>query len=781
MKNIAVRDLAYFTCRNGDLTIETFSNREENDGKLAHKYIQAKYGESSKAEVYIKSEIKVNNNEYLLHGYIDGVLNENDEIFIEEIKSTNADLEILDLDMHKEHIAQAKIYAFLYCLNNSMDEINVRLTYINLGTYETKSFNQIYKIDELEEFVFKVIEEYDQFLNMVNESNINRQKTIHEISFPFKDERLGQRDLMKTVYKALKDNEIVYAIAPTGIGKTMATIFPALKTLDKMDKLFYLTAKGSGKNAPLDAMRLLEKQGLKCKTIDITAKTKICNRKSMHCNPDDCPFAIGYFDRLKNAMMDIYDKYNIFDYNTILDVTNKHSVCAFEFSLYLSYFCDVIIADYNYVFDPHAHLVRYFDDDTYSPKVLVDEAHNLISRGKDMYSAIIREDSVRRLRRLSNGLDVSIRKECNKVIEKLEAYHEKIRDKAFYVSDKLDLDLDNSVLVLTNAIDNLISMYKSNKKKIPNMDGIIECYYELLGFVNISEYFGETHRFIVRIEDENIIAEYMCLDAGGFLNETIENSINGIVFFSATLYPIEYHMNLITHKNGKYIELKSPFDPNNLDIIVNNSISTKYKNREASIDDIIEAIEIVTKSKSGNYMVFFPSYKYLEMVKEKLTDIDFELIAQESNMTDSEKNEIISKFKTTTNTKVGLFVLGGAFSEGVDLIGDALSGVIIVGVGLPLFCDENNILKDYFEEKYSQGYDYAYTYPGFTKVIQAVGRVIRDKNDRGIALLMDERFTYLGYRMLYPPHWKNIKIINSPYNLKKELEYFNKGANKNGN
>ena len=236
-------------------------------------------------------------------------------------------------------------------------------------------------------------------------------------------------------------------------------------------------------------------------------------------------------------MLDIYDKYNIFDYNTILEVTNKHSVCAFEFSLYLSYFCDVIIADYNYVFDPHAHLVRYFDDDTYSPKVLVDE------------------DSVRRLRRLSTGLDVSIRKECNKVIEKLEAYHEKIRDKAFYVSDKLDLDLDNSVLVLTNAIDNLISMYKSNKKKIPNMDGIIECYYELLGFVNISEYFGETHRFIVRIEDENIIAEYMCLDAGGFLNETIENSINGIVFFSATLYPIEYHMNLITHKNGKYIEI----------------------------------------------------------------------------------------------------------------------------------------------------------------------------------------------------------------------------------
>lgn len=780
MKNVAVRDLAYFTCRNGDLTIETFSNREENDGKLAHKFIQSKYNSNSKAEVYIKSEIKVNNNDYLLHGYIDGILTIDDKVVIEEIKSTNADLDLINLDDHKEHIAQAKIYSFLYCLNNSLDTINVRLTYINLGSYITKSFNQIYKYEELEDFVYKIIEEYDAFLTMVDNQSINRQKTINEISFPFKDIRLGQRDLMKTVYQALKDKEIVYAIAPTGIGKTMATIFPALKTLNKMDKLFYLTAKGSGKNAPLDAMKILSKQGLKCKTIDITAKTKICNRKTTHCNPDDCPFAIGYYDRLKYAMLDIYDKYDIFDYNLITEVTNKHKICAFEFSLYLSYFCDMIIADYNYVFDPHAHLVRYFDDDTYKSKVLVDEAHNLISRSKDMYSALIEEENVRKLRRLTNGLDISIRKECNKVINKLESFNEVVKEKAIYVSDTLDLDLISAINVLINSIDNLISSYKSNKKKIPNLDSILECYYELLGFRNVSDYFSKTHRFVVRVENEYIIVEIMCLDAGSFINDTITNSINGIVFFSATLYPIDYHMNLITHNNGKYIELKSPFNPNNLDIIINNNVSTKYRNREESIDSIIENIEILVNSKPGNYMVFFPSYKYLEMVKDKLMLDDVELIYQVSNMTDIEKNEVINKYKNTNNSKVGLFVLGGAFSEGVDLIGDFLSGVIIVGVGLPMVCDENNILKDYFEEQYKLGYDYAYTYPGFTKVIQAVGRVIRDKDDRGIAILMDERFTYNGYRILYPPHWKNIKVINNSYNLKKELEYFYKEKNKNG-
>ena len=279
---------------------------------------------------------------------------------------------------------------------------------------------------------------------------------------------------------------------------------------------------------------------------------------------------------------------------------------------------------------------------------------------------------------------------------------------------------------------------------------------------------------IIKLVNDEISINYFCLDASKFILDTIKNSIYGIVFFSATLYPIEYHANLITAGEGKYLELESPFNPNNLDIIINSKISTKYKNRIDSIDSIIEAIEIVTKSKSGNYIVFFPSYAYMNMVVEQITEPDYEMIIQKNNLSELEKNEIITKFKTTTNTKVGFFVMGGVFSEGIDYIGDALSGVIIVGVGLPLICDENNLLKDYYENTYQNGFNYAYTYPGFTKVIQAVGRVIRDYNDRGIAILMDERFMYNEYQNLMPKHWKNRKVITNTYLLKKELKEFNK-------
>ncbi len=378
--NIAVKELAYFVCGSGDLTLEFFSNRDINDGVKAHQYLQSQYNSKSKSEVYIKSNVTINGEEYTLHGYIDGVLNIRNKIIIEEIKSTTSDLDLIDLDYHKEHLAQAKIYAYLYGIQNSMDKVNIRLTYIDVISYETKSFDLAEEIDKLEDFTFNALAEYVKFIKLTENAKVNREKTIKDIEFPFTNKRAGQRELMRAVYECMRDEEILYAIAPTGIRKTMATLFSALKALKENDKLFYLTAKGSGKNAPIDALKILEGKGLKIKAIDIIAKRKICNKKSQNCNPDDCPYAKGYFDKLKDATMEIFEEYNIYDEYVISKVTEKYKICAFEFSLYLSYFCDVVIADYNYVFDPHAHLIRYFEDDTYKPKELDDEAHNLVSR-----------------------------------------------------------------------------------------------------------------------------------------------------------------------------------------------------------------------------------------------------------------------------------------------------------------------------------------------------------------------------------------------------------------
>lgn len=770
IQKIAVKEIAYFVCGSGDLTPEFFLNHDVTQGNMAHDYLQAKYNSKSKKEVYIKHDFNINNKEYEVHGFIDGVLNIKDEIIIEEIKSTSVDLNEIALDYHKEHLAQLKIYAYLYALNNNLDYIKTRLTYISIIDYETKSYDTIFKLNDLEDFTIKVLEEYISWLDLLKEVNKNKTETIKSIKFPFISERPGQRDLMKACYNTMVNNDILYAIAPTGIGKTMATLFSSLKALKTQDKLFYLTAKGSGKNAPLDAIKILSNKGLKIKTIDITAKRKICNKQSKHCNPDECEFAIGFFDRLKVATKEIFMYEDTFDSKIITEVANNYKLCAFEFSLYLSYFCDVVIADYNYIFDPKAQLVRYVDDDTYKVKVLVDEAHNLISRSKEMYSASISNVDIRVLRKLLTDFTPSIRNDCNKAIQKIEKYVELLSEKALYCDIRQDHDLE---IILKNIVlkcDQIFDSYKKINKK----DEILEIYFKILDFLRTSEYFSSNHRLLAKINNDIITIEYLCLDASIFLLDTIKTSVRGIVFFSATLYPIDYHMNLLTHQEGKYLEISSPFDPDKLDIIINNQISTKFKNRSDSIDSIIESIEILTEAHEGNYIVFFPSYQYLKMIVDKINNPNYEMIIQENGISEEEKNEIIEKFKTTTNNKVGFFVMGGVFSEGIDFVGNSLSGVIIVGVGLPLYCDENNILKDYFEMQYHKGFDYAYTYPGFTKVIQAVGRVIRTYSDYGIVILMDERFTYKQYEALMPPHWSNKKVITNSYLLKKEIIDFYK-------
>ncbi|MDE6408156.1 MAG: ATP-dependent DNA helicase [Anaeroplasmataceae bacterium] len=763
---IAIKELAHFICQSGNLTSEYFSSRDLEEGTKLHKYLQMKYNEKSQSEVYIKKEITYHNRSLILHGFIDGVLDIDDEIIIEEIKSTKLDFE--ELEPKEEHLAQLKIYTYLYALEHEMPSIHARLTYVSVVDYKVKEYDYILSLEELEDFFFDILEQYMEWVELNEEAQKNKEETIKTIKFPFDQMRPGQRDMMRACYQTMKNKDILYAIAPTGIGKTMATMFSTLKALEGKDKLFYCTAKGSGKNAPLAAIKLLEKKGLKIKTINLTAKNKICNAKFKTCKPDECPFAVGYFDRIRNATEYIFKNWNTYDEDIISVVANKFKICAFEFSLDLSYYCDIVLADYNYVFDPRVRLIRYFESDTYHPKVLVDEAHNLISRSKDMYSATICEEDIRILRKLLTGYKPLVRSDCNKLIEHMNSYREYLVEETIYVNTTLDSDLVAMIKALISKCD---SLFLENKK-IQNKDEVLEIYFKLLDFSNIATYYGPTHRLIAKLDKDICTISMMCLDASNFILETIEESIKGIVFFSATLTPFQYHADLLTQGKGNFLELPSPFDPANLDIIINNKVSTKYKERAYSIDTILEAIETLTNTKSGNYIVFFPSYQYLHMVVDALGDVDFDVIVQKPTDTEAERNAIISEFKQTGSCRVGFFVLGGVYAEGIDLIGDWLNGVIIVGVGLPMYCDENNILKDYFEEKYQNGFEYAYTYPGFTKVVQAVGRVIRSEQDRGVVILLDERFTHMKYQSLMPRHWLNKKVITDSYRLKKELENF---------
>ncbi len=768
-KTIAVKEMARLLYQSGDLTNEFFSNRKDTDGKDAHTYLQKQYNEDSEKEYYIKKEIKLGSDTFIVHGFIDGVLQEDGETIIEEIKSTQTPLKDITLDFHREYLAQLMLYSYLYADTSNLDTLHIRLTYIHVPDYETRKFDLIKDFHELESFFFDSLEKYSSWLHLVEYNETSVLETLKSVEFPFKEKRKGQFELMRACYYTLSNNQILYTLAPTGIGKTMACLFSSLKTLNtKKDKLFYLTAKTLTQDVVIDSLKLLASKGLKLKSIVLTSKAKACFTKERICKPEKCKFAKGYFNRLRTAIEDIYLNNDLFDYDLIKEYANKYEICPFEFSLDLSEFADLIICDYNYVFDPKAHLIRYFEDSVYKSKVLVDEAHNLVDRSKEMYSSAFKNTDINKLVDILMQFDKSLFKKRDILTNKLKEYDEIMSENLYYYSHYLD----DEILNLLNSIYIKAFNIFEEKKEFKERDDALEAFFNLKDFLDTAEYFSSNHMFIIKKENNIYHLEIKCFDASSYILDTVKKETDGIVFFSATLNPINYYMDLITHGEGKYLSLDSPFDPSKLKVIVNDSISTKFKDREYTILDIVKDIKTLVSIKKGNYIVFFSSYQYLELCLPHLTDLETNLVVQTKDLTIEERNNILSEFCDSSRAHLGLFVLGGSFSEGIDYVGDALNGVIIVGVGLPQVNIENELAKEFFEEKYGTGFDYAYTYPGFAKIVQAAGRVIRTDKDYGTVILIDKRFKYKKYKELYPAHWTNIEYISQKQELETTLVDF---------
>ena len=656
----------------------------------------------------------------------------------------------------------------MYCDINKRDYIDLRLTYINIRTYQTVSFEDRYSVDELYEFFHESIIKYMDWLYLIEENKNYRIDTIKSIKFPFDKIRDGQRDLMKASYYTLSNNKILYAIAPTGIGKTIANIFSGIKALkNDKDKLFYLTGKSIGKTMAEDSLRLLINKGLKVKVLSLTAKAKSCFLETPVCDPAKCMYAKGYYDRLQEALLYAYNSYDLYTRETVFGIAKEFQICPFEFQLDLSELCDVIICDYNYVFDPSAHLIRYFDDTIYKPKILIDEAHNLVNRAKDMYSASINYSKLIELYNLLGSNGNKIYGDLVSFEEILDKYRNIMIDNVYY-SNNLDLNIYDILKYISIKTEELLS----SDEQLDNRIEISIIYFDIMNFLNISDIYSDAHRFLIEEENGDLIIKIQCLDAREFTYNIIKNKVNGTVLFSATMYPINYYMELITKGEGKYLQLASPFNPNNLKVLIDERISTKYKNRENTILDIIKDTNDVINYNKGNYIIYFSSYKYMELFLKEFKNDDYNLIIQESNLSEERKMQIFEEFKNTNINHLGLFVLGGSFSEGLDFVGDLLKGVIIVGVGIPQVNLINNLQMDYFDDLFKEGYDFAYTYPGFSKVIQAAGRVIRSENDKGIVLLIDERYRQGIYKRLMPSHWKNKTNIKNEDELIKELETF---------
>ncbi len=776
---ITARDIVEYIYSGGDLTSEFSSNKRALEGIEVHKHIQSNYGEQDKKEVSVETLFEYEDYSFYITGRMDGLLKRENKLVIEEIKSTKLDLNIIEIDTRPEHLMQAKMYAYMYTKKENIKSITVHLTYVTVDDYKVKTFKKRYNTTQLEKFFLETIKRYTDWLKIFDKHQVEKLKSIEGINFPFEEYREGQYKFMGAVYQTLIQGDVLYSIAPTGIGKTIGSLYSSLKTIKtEKEKIFYLTAKNAGKKIVVDTVNLLKENGLICKTVVINSKESMCLMDKVDCDPEICPFAKGFFDRLNEALSDIFVHQDVYDMKLIKDYGKFHNICPHEFSLSISNFSDIVICDYNYAFDPRTHLIRYFDEEYYSPKLLIDEAHNLVDRSRSMYSSSINKNALIELRKACNKVKPNPRHQINKLISYIDEFVEtnEIEKAQFYVQDDMDYELVTLVERITNKIDQILS----ENKKFKNRDLILDGYFMLIQFSKISDFYNGKYRYIVESKFEDIHITLACLDASAFILDTIERRSSGTIFFSATMDPIDYYVQLISNGVGKSIKITSPFKQKNLGLFVDESTSTRYRDRERSVDNIIDTIYAMAETKVGNYIAFFPSYHYMNMILEEFDTETYEVYIQKRNMSQRARSKMLHEFSEQSNTsKIGFFVLGGSFSEGVDYIGDMLTGVLIVGVALPMFNKYNELLRNYFDEHFENGFDYAYTYPGMNKVVQAVGRVIRTKKDVGTAILFDDRYAHKKYRDLYPKHWSHYKSVKKNDFVQSALKQFWKDENNN--
>ncbi len=772
---ISVRNLVEFILRSGDL-ISTFISSSRNvDAIRAHQKIQKAAPKEYKAEIMLSYIFESKDINLEISGRADGIIEYSDKVIIDEIKTTMAPLELIDEDFNKLHWAQAKCYAFIYAHDKGMRDIIVQLTYYQMETKEIKRLDRTFSYEELEEFFNTLVNSYINWAKTLQEWVSTRDTSIKKLEFPFKDYREGQRKLAVSIYKTILEGKKLFAQAPTGIGKTVATLFPSIKAMGEghTSKILYLTAKTITRTSAEKAVEGMRELGLKFKHVTITAKDKICFNSDGGCDTEKCEFAKGFFDRINGAVEDIFNE-DKFTRTLIEKYSLKHKVCPFEFSLELCNFADCIICDYNYVFNPRVYLKRFFMEGSTDFTFLIDEAHNLVDRSREMFSAEINKKEVLQLKKDSK---VSA-KEVSKILNKINSYMvniKKLCDESnnHYIQKDLPNELVQLLREFTFYAEKWILENKENNTSFK--DSLMEFYFNVLSFIRTSEDYNEKYTTYGEILYEDVKLKLFCLEPSHLLKEAMKRG-KASILFSATLMPMDYYIDILGGDETSYkIKLKSPFDRENLCLMVDNKISTTYKNREFTYDKIVNDIELIIKSKLGNYLVFFPSYKYMNEIYSRFFEKNTELkIECQTNLMDEEQREIfLDKFsEKNTETLVGFAVMGGIFSEGIDLTGNRLIGTIIVGVGLPKVGLERNIISNYFSDKNNKGFEYAYMYPGMNKVMQAAGRVIRSEKDRGVVLLIDERFSYPSYYKLFPREWYPVINIKNAQNLEEITKEF---------
>ena len=771
---ISVRNLVEFILRNGDLVSGSGTSDKEAmlKGSRLHRKIQKQMGSHYQPEVSLKKDIEYDDLILRVEGRADGIFSQDDRFCIDEIKGVYKNLELMEEPV-LVHRAQALCYAWIYLDEHELEKIDIQMTYAHLDTEVIKRFRETLTRAELKQWYEELTDSYHKWLAYQIEWREKRNESMKKLEFPF-EYRKGQRKMVSGIYHAISKKEQIFIQAPTGVGKTMSAVFPAVRAIGQgmAETVFYLTARTITRTVAQDAFEILRDRGLLFKVVTITAKEKLCFCDKPECDPEKCPYAKGHYDRINDAVYELWTTEQSFDRETLLRHAQKWQVCPFELSLDLAVWMDGVICDYNYVFDPNVYLKRFFGENVSGNYLfLIDEAHNLVDRGREMYSAPISLDDVIETRKFVKPYSQKLWKKLGKVKKQMEELKQNCGE--WKVQENAGV-LPISLLSVQGEMDQLLEEPPAQEV----VDGILDFYFAVRNFLNISELVDDNYVVYAAFDDNGrFYLKLFCVNPAENLQKYLDKG-NSTVFFSATLLPLQYYRKMLSTRSenfGMYVE--SPFEQKKRCLMICRDVSSKYTRRGyEEYRKIAEYIARMSWQKKGNYMVFFPSYRLMEDVYQVYQD-EFSVswvrcISQHASMTELEREEFLEEFtEETEETLVGFCVMGGIFSEGIDLIGDRLIGAAVVGTGLPQVNCEREILKGYYDEKGEQGFDYAYRYPGMNKVLQAAGRVIRTKEDTGAILLMDERFLNRDYRNLFPREW-NDACTCTLGNVEKHLQAF---------
>ena len=714
-------------------------------GIRIHQEIQKSRPGSYMGEVGVSYRTEGTNIFLDIQGRIDGIFKQENNTIIEEIKTTQKDLDPFIAENSELHWAQAKIYAAIFAEQHRLEEVSIQLTYCQVSTGFIKNLVQKHRADDLAIFLHFSLQLYMDWLERLENWRRERNLQISQSNFPYRSFREGQIEMILDVQEALKHE-------------------------DQTEKIFYLTARSTGRKIAEKTLSELHTKGLKIKSITLTAKEKICFNPEKNCTGDECDFARGYYDRLAEAREAIFGQ-NIWTMDEIRILAREHKLCPFELSLDLSLWADCVICDLNYVFDPRVYLRRYFLGNPTAYTFLVDEAHNLIDRSRDMYSAEICRASFLKLRRTLKDKQSSLYAINQEIVTAMKKMEEELEPDCSFLWEK---DKPDQLLPQLKNFCLELERWIVSHPQAPQYQNWIELFFTTNWFLNVADLYNDNYATRLQREEHDLRLKLFCIDPSDQLKETLEKA-KSAVLFSATITPISYFAQMLGCRESitKRI-LPSPFPPNNLCLCIASNISTLYRNREDTKDSVCRAVGTFIDSKKGNYLVFFPSYEYLHKIHPLYINKypHHKTLVQKPGMTENEKLAFLDNFAYENNRSLaGFVVMGGIFGEGIDLSGDRLSGAAIVGVGLPGISPERELIKYHFTAQNEPGFNYAYLFPGMNRVFQAAGRVIRSEKDRGAVLLIDSRYMRLEYSSLFTGEWQTRRITNNTH-MKRILDRF---------